>query len=144
MSGTVLNLLDRRRFEYSYLGGSAVQSMVLVPIIEACGYGYLVLYARAHERNMAAGQALTFSLYNILPSDEDSRDFVETDVTGSPIPFLSLTVNSAQPSLVPGFWSGSSRSGGPYLKLLLSATQASSPASFYAELSLVLHMRETQ
>lgn len=143
MSGAVVKLLDRRRFEYSYLPGSGTQSMVLVPLIESCGFGYLALYARVHERSMAAGQSLSFSLYNILPSDEDAREFVETDVAGSPVSFLNLIVNTAQPPGAPGFWWTSARSVGPYVKLVVKASQPSVPATFFAEISLLLHLRET-
>ncbi len=143
MSGTVVNMLDRKRFEFSYLAGSATQSVILVPVIEACGYGYVALFARVHARSMAAGQSLVFSLYNILPSDEDAREFVETDGTGGPLSLVDLTITSALPTAVPGIYYTSSKSVGPYLKLGLSAIQAAIPATFYAEISLLLHMRET-
>lgn len=143
MSGKILNLLERKRFEFSYLPNSASQSVTIAPLIDACGYGYVALYARIHERSMAAGQTLDFSIYNILPSDEDAREFVETDVTGAPQSLFVVSITSSQPNAVPGMYSNSSSSG-PYVKLLLKATQASSAATFYAEISLLLHMRETR
>ncbi|MBK7830559.1 hypothetical protein [Nannocystis sp.] len=56
--------------------------------------------------------------------------------------FVDLTINSALPTAVPGIYYAASKAVGPYLKLVLNAIQASSPATFYAEISLVLHMRE--
>lgn len=144
MSGTIVNLLERRRLEFSYLTGSASQSVTLIPSINACGYGFVALYARLHARSMAVGQSLTFSLYNILPSDEDAREFVETDVAGNPVSCLDLTVTTSLPSADPGMYSNSTSSTGPFLKLGMKATQASSPATFYAEISLVLLMRESR
>lgn len=85
MSGKILNLLERRRFEFSYLTGSTSQGVTIAPMIDVCGYGYVALYARVHARSMASGQSLNFNVYNILPSDEDAREFVETDSTGAPI-----------------------------------------------------------
>ena len=41
-------------------------------------------------------------------------------------------------------YSNSTSSTGPFLKLGMKATQASSPATFYAEISLVLLMRESR
>lgn len=143
MSGKILNLLDRKRFEFSYLGGTASQSMIIAPMVDACGYGYMALYARVHARSMAVGQSLNFNVYNILPSDEDAREFVETDGAGAPLALFDVVVTSAQPTAVPGMYSNSSSSG-PYIKIVLTATQASSPATFYAEISLLLHMRETR
>ena len=144
MGGTVVNLVDRRRLEFSYLAGSASQSITLIPSIIACGYVFVALYARLHARSMAAGQLLTFSLYNILPSDEDAREFVETDGAGSPVSCLDLTLTSSLPTAVPGMYSNSTSSTGPFLKLGLKATQASSPATFYVEVSLLLLMGESR
>lgn len=143
MSGRILNLLDRKRFEFSYLGGSASQSVTITPMIDACADGYMALYARIHARSMAAGQSLDFSVYNILPSDEDAREFVETDVSGAPVSLFTVSITSTQPNAVPGMYSNSASSG-PFAKVVLKATQASSPATFYAEISLLLHLRETR
>lgn len=143
MSGKILNLLERRRFEFSYLTGSTSQGVTIAPMIDVCGYGYVALYARVHARSMASGQSLNFNVYNILPSDEDAREFVETDSTGAPISLFTVSITSAQPAIVPGMYSNASTSG-PYVKLVLTATQASSPATFYAEVSLLLHMRESR
>lgn len=144
MSGTVINILDRKRCEFSYLSGGSSQSATLVPMIEACGYGFVAIYARLHARSMTVGQALTLSLYNILPSDEDAREFVETDASGVPLSILDLTLTSALPFAAPGIFYSATTSTGPYLKLGLQATQASSPATFYAEISVLLLMRETR
>lgn len=144
MSGTVINVLDRKRCEFSYLSGGASQSVTLVPRIDACGYGLVAMYARLHERSMAVDQSLTLSLYNILPSDEDAREFVEQDASGVPLSLLDLTLTSALPFAAPGIFYSVTTNTGPYLKLGLRATQATSPATLYAEISVLLLMRETR
>lgn len=144
MAGTIINILNRRRFEFSYLAANASQSVILAPAIEACGYGYTAIYARIHERSMTSGQALTLRLFNILPSDEDAREFVETDAFGSAASFLDLSVTSSVPTSVPGICYSSTTSSGPFLKLGLTAMQGTSTSTFYAEISALLHMRETR
>lgn len=144
MSGTVINVLDRKRFEFSYLSGGSSQSITVVPTIDACGYGFVAIYARLHARNMASGQSLVLSLYNTLPCDEDAREFIETDASGVPLPLLDLTLTSALPLAAPGIFYNSTTGFGPYLKLGLKGTQTSSPTTFYAEISVLLLMRETR
>lgn len=142
MSGTVIKLLDQKRFEFSYLSGGSSQSITVVPTINACDYGFVAIYARLHARDMAAGQSLILSLYNTLPSDEDAREFIETDASGVPLSLLDLTLTSALPFAAPGIFYTATTGSGPYLKLGLKATQTSSPTTFYAEISVLLLMRE--
>lgn len=143
MTGTIITALPRRRLEYSYLGGSAYQTIVLLPEVATCDYNYAGLFIRVHSRSMSAGQSLAFNLYNILPSRDDLREFVEIDGAGAPSPLMTVTVTSAAPMTAPSFKYDTTTRVGPFLKLALKASQASSPASFYAELSAELLLRET-
>ena len=141
MSGCLVRVADRKRFDFSYLAGSASQSVVLYPNIDAIDYCVAAIYTRVHERKMASGQLLTLSLYNTLPSDEDAREFVETDVAGSAVELIALSLTNILPSAVPGLSYSSTTSPGPYLKFGLSATQASAPATFYVEIRVAVLLR---
>lgn len=143
MTGTIIAALPRRRFEYSHLAGSATQTTVLLPEIATCDYNYAGLFIRVHARSMSSGQSLAFSLYNILPSQDDLREFVEDDGTGAPYALLTVTVTNSSPVTVPRISYDTTTRVGPFLKMELKASQASSPASFYAELSAELLLRET-
>ena len=143
MSGCLVRALDRKRFDFAYLAGSASQSVVLTPVIDVCDYGFIGIYARVHERSMVSGQSLVISLYNILPSDEDAREFVETDASGRPVAILDLTLTNLLPAGVPGMYYNSTKTSGPQLKLALKATQASVASTFYIEISVVLLLRES-
>lgn len=142
MSCNLIKALGRRRFDFGFLAGSASQSVTLLPIIDSCEYNFVSIQARVHQRSMASGQSLNFHLYNTLPSDEDGREFIETEqLTAVPLPLLTLTLTSDLPFGVPGISYNNSSNPGPYLKLVLTATQASSPSNFYIETSALVLMR---
>lgn len=132
----VIPVLKRQRFEYSFLGGGASQVVTLMPAISVYSYYYAHLLVRVHARDMAAGQSILLSLYQTLPSDDDSREFTEVGA------LTDVTITSANPSVVPGITSRDTSSLGAYLKLLLTATQTTAPTTFYAELSAELVLRE--
>lgn len=146
MSGCLIKALDRKRFDFQYLGLTASQNVTLVPDIESCDYSWAAIYVRVHARTMFAGQALKVQLFNVLPCETDGREFIETQPvggSGAPDPILTVTVTSALPTAVPGIYYGSVSNPGPYVKLALTATQASvSTAGFYAEISVLVLMRE--
>jgi len=134
--GLIIPVLKRRRFEFSFLGGVGSQVVTLQPAIETCNFYYAHLFVRVHSRSMVAGQSLVLGLYYTMPSDEDSSEYTaSTELT-------SVTITSSSPTAVPGLNQREVTSLGAYLKLLLTATQASSPSTFYAELSADLVLRE--
>lgn len=143
MAGKMITALQRQRFEFSALGSSASQTVVLVPVICAVDFNYAGVYVRVHDRSMSSGQTLDFNLYNSLPSEDDARVFVDVDGTGAPNPLVTVTVTSAVPGAVPGIVSDYSTRSGPFLRLELAATQAGTPATFYAELSAEVLLRES-
>ncbi|MBK8649599.1 MAG: hypothetical protein KBF43_13175 [Dermatophilaceae bacterium] len=134
--GIIIPVLERRRFEFSFLGGSASQMVTIQPAIEAFNFYYAHLFVRVHARDMTSGQSLVLALYYTLPSDDDPSEF--TDASS----ISDVTITSTAPSTVPGLSSREFSSPGAYLKLLLTATQASAPSTFYTELSAALVLRE--
>ena len=144
MSHCLINALDQKRYDFGYLGGSDSRSITLVPVIEACNYGWVSISVRVHARSMVAGQTVTLQLFNTLPSETDGREFIEYSPTSvTPNALLVVTMTSAVPTVIPSVLFGATTNTGPYLKLVLTATQAASPDIFYIETSVVVLMRET-
>ena len=132
----LIPVLPRRRFDFGYLAASASQSVTLHPAVDVSAAYYVQLWVRLLARDMAAGQTLVFSLYNTVPDDDDKREFVEGV-------FFDLTLTSSSPSAVPSAIYREGSSPGPFIKLVLTATQssASAPPNFYLDLSAVMTLR---
>jgi hypothetical protein len=132
--GVIVPVMKKTRFEYSYLGASTSQSVIIEPEINFSSFYYYKLIVRVHDRSFAGSQTITVGLYNTLPSDEDPREFSDTTTVGA------VTITGASPS-VPGILSVSGTDPGAYMKLLLTASQPVAPGILYAELSAVLVLR---
>jgi hypothetical protein len=130
----LLPVLNKRRFDFGFLPGTTSQSVVLQPAIDVSEYYYVQLWVRVHARDMTAGQTLELALYNTLPDEHDLREFTESV-------FTDVTLSSASPTSVPGLVYRESSSPGPYLKLLLTASQTSVTSTFYFEISAALNLR---
>lgn len=128
----LIPVLDRRRLEFSFLGGGASQVITLQPAIEACGHASGILFVRIHERNMTSGQSIVLALFYTLPSGDDPREFTYASS------LTDVTITSASPSSTPALASREFTSPGAFLKLVLTASQTSVPSTFYAELSAEL------
>lgn len=128
----LIPVLERRRLEYSFLGGGVNQVLTLQPAIGACGYASGILFVRVHERNMTSGQSIALELYYTLPSGDDPREFTASSS------LTDVTITSASPSSTPALLYREFSSPGAFLKLVLTATQASAPSTLYAEVSAEL------
>lgn len=138
MRGLILPVLERKRFDWTYLGGGGQQQVVLQPAIDVTGFYYIQLWVRIHERSFSADQTVGMTLFETLPSNDDPREFTITSSS-----FLSLSFNLGSPVSVPALLNANSTNPGAFLKLVLSAYQAATaPGTFYAELSAVLVLRE--
>lgn len=135
MGPIMASVLEKTRFEYSYLSGGATQTIVLRPSINVIAHYWVQLLVRVHARNMSVGQSIRLALINTLPSPDDPGEFLDT------ANFIAVDVTSSAPTAVPGLVSGTGSNPQAYLKLLATITQASSPATLYAELSAVLLLR---
>lgn len=131
----IIPVLRRRRFDFGYLAATTSQSVTLQPAVDVSQFYYVQLWVRVHERDMSTGQTLVLSLYNTLPDEEDPREF-----TGDSL--LDITLTSVAPPVpLPALTYRDGSSPGPYLKLVLTATQTSVTTALYAELSAVLNVR---
>lgn len=135
--GILVPFLAPRRFDYSFLSASGSQVVTLEPALDTLRYSYVGLYVRVHQRDMAAGQSIVLSMFNTVPSGDDSREFVDTSSS-----VLDVTITSSAPTSIPGIRYDYTTRFGPYLKIILTANQAlASPGTLYAELSAVLEFR---
>lgn len=138
MNSIVLPLFNKQRMDYSFLGNTSSQQVTLQSMIDVASYKTIMLLVRVHRLDMSSGQAFSFSLYNTLPSDEDSQDF--TDYTSAFAPVLTLSIGSG--TTAPALKLATASGPGPYLKLVMTATQGSvGGTALYAEMSASLLAR---
>lgn len=114
MSGILVPVLQKTRFEYTYLAVSTSQSVILQPAIDTSGWYYYQLIVRIHERSFSGSQTIQLQLASTLPSEEDPREF-------SAAASSTITVTSAAPAAAPGILSVSGTDPGAFLKLTLTA-----------------------
>ena len=132
----LVSLFEKTRFEYSYLGNNATQTVTLARALNVVPYYECQLLVRWHKGTLTSGQSLIFGLYNTLPSDDDPQEFTDTGTI-----FTSVTLNSA--STPPALLSARATSPQAYLKHLLTITQGSTGGTaLYAEVSACLLLRE--
>ena len=133
--GRIVPVLDKRTFDLSALAGGAALEIVLCPAICVLDFARVHLSVRVHARAMAQGQRLRLTASSTLPSAEDpAQDFVEAT------PAIAVDVLPSTPA--PGLVTGRLGEPDAYLRIVLRATQAPTPATFVAELSACLILRE--
>lgn len=136
MTGIIVPVLEKKIFEFSFLGNGQSQDVVLLPAIDVGAWFRVRLVVRVHQINTASGN-FSFKLQNTLPSDEDRQEF--TDDTSS---FLTLSGITAG-SLPPNIKTVSGTDPQAYLKFSITATQVTAGDPLYGEFSAVLVLRET-
>lgn len=135
MQSSVLQVLERRRFDWTYLT-SGQQQVVIQPAIPVADFYHVQLWIRIHELSFSASQVVGVSLFDTLPSNDDPREFTRTSST-----FASTSFTSSPGA--PALLSASGSGPGAYLKLLLTAYQDTAPGIFYVELSMALVLRRS-
>ncbi len=138
MSGIMIPVLEKKRFEYSYLASGTTQEVIFVPAINLAEYDWAQLWVRVHERNMVAGsQIIRLLLNRTLPSADDPREFT----IGASV--LTVGVTSSAPATVPGLLASGPLTGAPGDFRLSATITQNSPSTnrLYAELSAVLLLR---
>jgi hypothetical protein len=138
MSGTIIPILSKQRFEYSFLGTTASQIVTLQPAIEAISYDRVTLLIRVHRISITSGQSFLFALRSTLPSEEDPQEFTDTTAGGDIAP---VTISST--ATAPSLQSATATAIPPFLKFILTVSQGTtSGATLYGEFSAALLMRE--
>ena len=132
--------LEKRTFDFTNLFAGATNndiSIVLCPAFCVLDYNWVRLSVRVHALSMAltSSQALSFFVYGAMPSEEDpTQEFVDETST-----FLRVDISSGVS--VPSLISATGTSPDAYLRIVLRATQTSSPATLTAQLSACLLLR---
>lgn len=132
MSGIMVPVLEKRIFEYSYLGTAATQDVVINPAVDVGAWYRVRLVVLVHQISATSGN-FVFKLQHTFPTEQDRQEFVDTT------DFLTTaSITNASPNIKT--ISGTDPQG--YLKILLRATQGTSGNSLYAEFSAYLILRD--
>lgn len=132
MSGIMVPVLEKRIFEYSYLGTAATQDVVINPAVDVGAWYRVRLVVLVHQISATSGNFI-FKLQHTFPTEQDRQEFVDTT------DFLTTAnITNASPNIKT--ISGTDPQG--YLKILLRATQGTSGNSLYAEFSAYLILRD--
>ena len=136
MSGIIIPVLDKRIFEFSFLGTSGTQDVVLQSAIDVSSFYRVRLLVRVHSITATTGN-FAFKLLHTLPSDSDPQEFT---ISSGGSEFLTLTgITSASPNIK----TATATDPQAFLKLVLTATQGTSGNTLYGEFSAVLVGRDS-
>ena len=138
MSGIITQLIEKERFEFTWLGNSATKTIVLHSAVNVVPYYRARLAVRLHATSstgFAVGQSVVLAGYGTDPSPDDPAEFTKS------APALSVTLDSS--STVPSLETATANDLDPYLKFVLTFTQSGTGGtSFWAELSAHLVLRD--
>lgn len=133
MPGIIVPVLEKRIFEYSYLGSNAAQDVVINPAIDVGAWFRVRLVVLVHQISAMTGR-FNFKLQHTFPNDQDRQEFIDTT------DFLTTAnIDNASPNIK----TITGTDPQAYLKILLRATQgASGGDELYAEFSAYLVLRD--
>lgn len=133
MSGVIVPVLEKRVFEYSYLGASpAFQDVVINPAVDVGAWYRVRLVVLVHQISATTGN-FVFKLQHTFPMDQDRQEFIDTT------DFLATaSITNASPNIKT--ISGTDPQG--YLKILLRASQGTAGNTLYGEFSAYLVLRD--
>ena len=136
MSGIITQLIEKQRFDFTWLGSNATKTIVLHSALNVVPYYRARLAVRLHATSgLTAGQSVVLAGYGTDPSPDDPAEFTKSASS------LSVTLDSS--STVPSLESATASDLDPFLKIALTFTQsASSGTSFWVEMSADLVLRE--
>ena len=133
MAGIIVPIIEKRIFEYSFLGGAATQDVVLHPAVDVGSWYRGRAVALVHQITATSGN-FVIKLQHTFPTEHDRQEFVDTT------DFLTTaSITNASPNIKT--ITGTDPQG--YLKVLLRATQGgTSGHTLYGEFSLYLVLRD--
>lgn len=135
MAGLIIPILDKRVFEYGYLGASpAFQEVVIHPAVDITAYYRVKLLVRVHSISATTGN-FQFRFYNTFPSEQDPQEFTDATAVGS-----AISITTASPNIVVA---NSTTDAQAFLKIVLRASQGTANNTLYGEFSAALLCRET-
>ena len=133
MPGVIIPILDKRVFEFSFLGNAATQDVVLHPAVDIISYLKVKVLVRVHSITATTGN-FQFRLFNTFPSEQDPQEFTDSTAVGS-----ATSITTASPNIVVA---NSTTDAQAFLKIVLRATQGTSGNTLYGEFSAALLLRE--
>lgn len=84
MQGIVIPVLHKMELNYGFLSGTTNENTYTVAnAVSVAGYSRIGLSVRVHALDVSGGNAFSFEVEQVSPSDEDGRDFVLSTGTGS-------------------------------------------------------------
>lgn len=129
----VYTLIPKRQFDYSFLlGPSSFTNVTIRRALKLPRMYYYWVALRIHNKDIVGGN-FALQLFQTLPSAQDPQEFS----LASPSITLSCVAGDTPPTVK----TTTANNLGPYFKVVLVATQGSSTARLYAELSAVLYAR---
>jgi hypothetical protein len=132
-------ILNQRLFDFSTLASSATSDVVLVRAIDVTDYRTGVLTVRVHDADYGAGSpTLKVVAYMTSPSKDDpSQDFI--GAAKATVVLKDATTQIDADELAKD---GLDASFGSHLRIVLEATQATSPDTLQATISADLALYE--
>lgn len=136
MPGLLVRIIDKQRYDFTWLGMNASQTITLAPAISVVPYYYGQLSLRIHAISGLTGtQAIALEAYGTNPSSSDPQEFSKSTA------ILAVTLGTS--TTAPSLESDSASDLDPFLKLTLKFTQTSTAGTaLWAELSADLLLRE--
>ena len=129
----VYTLIPKRQFDYSFLvGPSSFTNVTIRRALNVPRMYYYWVALRIHNTDIVGGN-FALQVFETLPSAQDPQEFT----LASPSMTLSCLASDTPPTIK----TTTAKNFGPYFKVVLVATQGSSTARLYAELSAVLYAR---
>lgn len=134
MAGVIIPILEKRVFEYGYLGASpAFQEVVLHPAVDISAFFRVKLLVRVHSITATTGN-FQFRFYNTFPSEQDPQEFTDSTSIGT-----VTTITTASPNIVVA---NTTTDAQAFLKIVLRASQGTAGNTLYGEFSAALLCRE--
>lgn len=137
MSGVIVPIIPKQRFDYSFLLADVDKSVVIHKALNVIPYKTGRLMVRVHSIDMSTGQDLTITAFGVNPSPDDPQDFVDSSYT-------AMTVNLDESNSDGDLTSTTDSNLYPYLKIQITFSQdATGSTTLFAELSADLLLRDT-
>lgn len=133
MSGIIVPIVEKRIFEFSFLGAAGVQEIVLHPAIDVGAWYRVRMVILTHQISATSGNFI-FALRHAFPFEQDRQEF---GITGSD--FLATSGITTSP---PNLTTVSQVDPSAYLKFVLKATQGTAGNPLYGEFSAYLVLRD--
>lgn len=133
MSGIIVPVVEKRVFEFSFLGNGGVQEVVLHPAIDVGAWYRVRMVILTHQITATSGN-FVFALRHAFPFEQDRQEF---GISGTD--FLATSSITTSP---PNLTTTSQVDPSAYLKFVLKATQGTSGNTLYGEFSAYLVLRD--